>query len=117
MSAVNKKEDHTSIDRIEEAIGSGQDISDKHFSPGGVSAGRTLGTRREPSKNARRVTAYRRNIDYGEALFHDLVTISGEMNISLQALAKMALQEWVMRYREHQERKKEPPAAKPVQTS
>lgn len=96
----------TAIDHLEEAIDSGQDISETHFAPGGVSAGRTRGTRREPTRNARKVAAYRRNIDYGESLFHDLVAISDEMNISLQALAKMALQEWVMRYREHQERTK-----------
>jgi hypothetical protein len=35
------------------------------------------------------------------------------MNISLQALAKMALQEWVMRYREHQESQQEPPSSDP----
>jgi len=42
-------------------------------------------------------------LPYGEALFRDLVSISHDMNISLQALTKMVLQEWVMRYREHQE--------------
>ena len=117
MPSANKKEGSRSIDSIEEAVISGQDISDQHFSPGGVSAGRTRGKRREPSSGARKVSAYRRNIDYGEALFHDLVSISGELNISLQALAKMALQEWVMRYREHQERAKKSPENKPVQTS
>jgi hypothetical protein len=103
MSTVNKKKGETSIESLEEAIDSGQDISDKHFSPGGVSAGRTLGKRREPAQNVRKVSAYRRHIDYGEALFRDLVSISHDMNISLQALTKMVLQEWVMRYREHQE--------------
>ena len=117
MSTVNKNKAKTSIDNLEAAIESGQDISDQHFLPGGVSAGRERGKRREPAKNARKVAAYRRNIDYGESLFHDLVSISDEMNISLQALAKMALQEWVMRYREHQERKKELSKDKPVQTS
>jgi hypothetical protein len=103
MSTVNKKKGGTSIESLEEAIDRGQDISDKHFSPGGVSAGRTLGKRREPAQNVRKVSAYRRHIDYGEALFRDLVSISHDMNISLQALTKMVLQEWVMRYREHQE--------------
>ena len=117
MSTVNKKKGGVSIERLEAAIDSGQDISDKYFSPGGVSAGRKLGKRCEPSENARKATAYRRNIDYGEALFHDLVAVSTELNISLQALAKMALQEWVMRYREHQERKKEPSTNKPGKTS
>ena len=106
MSTVHKKDEGTALASLEEAIESGQDMSDQHFSPGGVAAGRMRGTRREPSEHARKVTAYRRNIDYGEALFHDLVSVSAEMNISMQALAKMALQDWVMRYREHQERKK-----------
>ncbi len=114
MSTANKKKETTFIDDLEAAIDRGQDISDEHFSPGGVSAGRTRGQRRNPAKNARKVTAYRRNIDYGETLFHDLASISAEMNIALQALAKMALQEWVMRYREHQERNKELPEDKPV---
>ena len=102
MSTVNKKTGSTPIEHIEAAIDEGKDISDQYFSPAGVSAGRTVGKRREPSENARKSTAYRRNIDYGEALFQDLVAISTELNISLQALAKMAIQEWVMRYREHQ---------------
>ncbi len=117
MSTGNKQSGKTSIDNLEKAIDSGQDISDKHFSPGGVSAGRTRGERREPTENARKVVAYRRNIDYGESLFQDLVSISNEMNISLQALAKMALQEWVMRYREYQGRKQERQKDEPVQPS
>jgi hypothetical protein len=59
------------------------------------------------------VNAYRRNLDYGEALFHDLVAISADMNISVQSLAKMALQEWVMRYREYQARKQKSPDDQP----
>jgi hypothetical protein len=114
MSTGNKQPKETPIDNLEEAIDSGQDISDQYFSPGGVSAGRTPGRRREPAKQARKVAAYRRNIDYGEDLFHDLISISAEMNISLQAVAKMALQEWVMRYREHQARKRELTQNKPV---
>jgi hypothetical protein len=113
MSMVNKQQDGTLIDSLEEAVERGADISDQHFSPGGVSSRRTRGKRREPSGCARKVSAYRQNIDYGEALFHDLVSISGEMNISLQALTKMALQEWVMHYREPQESKKEPPSYNP----
>ena len=107
MSTEYENKGPSTIGNLEAAIDDGQDISDQHFSPGGVSAGRVQGKRREPSKHARKVMAYRRNIDYGESLFNDLVSISAEMNISLQALAKMALQEWVMRYREHQERSKE----------
>jgi hypothetical protein len=113
MSTVNKQQGGISIDSLEEAVDLGEDISEQHFSPGGVSSGRTRGKRHEPSGGARKVSAYRRNIDYGEALFHDLVSISNEMNISLQALAKMALQEWVMRYREHQESQQEPPSSDP----
>jgi hypothetical protein len=105
MHTGHKKNAQRSIENLEAAIDSGQDISDTYFSPGGVSAGRTRGQRRERSENARRVSTYRRNIDYGEALFHDLVAISVDMNISVQALAKMALQEWVIRYYEHQARK------------
>ena len=116
MSTANKQSSKTSIDNLEETIDSGQDVSDSHFSPGGVSAGRTRGKRREPTQNARKVAVYRRNIDYGESLFQEMVAISAEMNISLQALAKMALQEWVMRYREHQARKNEPQQDEPVQT-
>ncbi|ETW98482.1 MAG: hypothetical protein ETSY1_18540 [Candidatus Entotheonella factor] len=117
MSTGNKQPRPLSIDRLEAAIDRGQDISDTHFSPGGVSTGRTRGERREPTHKAHKVAAYRRNIDYGESLFHDLVAISNEMNISLQALAKMALQEWVMRYREHQERTTKRQENGPVPTS
>ncbi len=117
MSTVNKKAGSTPIEHLEAAVDSGQDISNQYFSPAGVSAGRPLGKRREPSENARKTAAYRRNIDYGEALFQDLVAISTELNISLQALAKMAIQEWVMRYREHQERKREPLNSKPGKTA
>jgi hypothetical protein len=57
-----------------------------------------LGKRREPAQNVRKVSAYRCPIDDGEALFRDMVSMSHDMNISLQALAKMVLQEWVVRY-------------------
>jgi hypothetical protein len=48
MSTVHKNNAQRSIENLEAAIDSGQDISDTYFSPGGVSAGRTIGKRREP---------------------------------------------------------------------
>lgn len=116
MSTVNKQAGSTALESLEEAIESGQDSSDRLFSPGGVAAGRKIGKRRELSENAHKVTADRR-IDYGAELVQDLVAIGAEMNISLQALTKMALQEWVLGYREHQERQKEPSANKREQGS
>lgn len=40
----------------------------------------------------------RRNIDYGEELYSLLDEISEELNISTQAIAKMAIQDWVDRH-------------------
>ncbi len=40
----------------------------------------------------------RRNIDYGADLHRRLEAASGELNISSQALVKLALQEWLDRY-------------------
>ncbi len=40
----------------------------------------------------------RRNIDYGAELHRRLEAASHELNISSQALVKLALQEWLDRY-------------------
>lgn len=49
-------------------------------------------TTREP------VGTIRRNIDYGADLHRRLEAASEELNISSQALVKLALQEWLDRY-------------------
>jgi hypothetical protein len=40
----------------------------------------------------------RRNIDYGDALYLQLENAANEINVSSQALAKIAIQEWLDRY-------------------
>ena len=40
----------------------------------------------------------RRNIDYGDELFQILEELSDELNISTQAIAKMAIQDWIDRH-------------------
>ena len=49
-------------------------------------------TTREP------VGSIRRNIDYGPDLHRRLEAASDDLNISSQALVKIALQEWLDRY-------------------
>ena len=44
------------------------------------------------------VGTIRRNIDYGADLHRCLEAASDELNISSQALVKLALQEWLDRY-------------------
>jgi hypothetical protein len=44
------------------------------------------------------VGTIRRNIDYGADLHRRLEAASDELNISSQALVKLALQEWLDRY-------------------
>ena len=40
----------------------------------------------------------RRNIDYGDELYQVLDDLSRELNISTQAIAKMAIQDWIDRH-------------------
>ena len=57
-----------------------------------LTAGEKVVKSREP------VGAIRRNIDYGVDLHRRLEAASDELNISSQALVKLALQEWLDRY-------------------
>ena len=47
--------------------------------------------------NKRSMQAVRRNIDYSLQMFQRLNEASGELNVSLQAIAKLAIQEWLDR--------------------
>ena len=53
----------------------------------------------EKELNVRKpVGKVRRNIDYGEEMFKQLEEAAQELNISSQALTKMALKEWLDRH-------------------
>ena len=45
----------------------------------------------------RQVQAVRRNIDYSLQMFQRLNQASGDLNVPLQAIAKLAIQEWLDR--------------------
>ncbi len=45
----------------------------------------------------RQVQAVRRNIDYSVQMFQRLNQASGDLNVPLQAIAKLAIQEWLDR--------------------
>lgn len=45
----------------------------------------------------RQIQAVRRNIDYSAQMFQRLNEASDELNVPLQAIAKMAIQEWLDR--------------------